>query len=90
MKRFQKMAQSMGNDQAFPVKKTLVINPSNPLIQNALKLHERGDKNELVDKICRHVEDLAAISSDGLKNDERDLFVNRSQSLIQELTNMAL
>ncbi len=90
MKRFQKMAQSMGNDQAFPLKKTLVINPSNPLIQNALKLHERGDKVELVEKICRHVEDLASISSDGLKNDERDLFVNRSQSLIQELTNMAL
>lgn len=90
MKRFSKMAQSMGNDNAFPLKKTLVINPSNPLIQNALKLHERGDRTELVEKICRHVEDLACISSEGLKNDERDLFVTRSQSLIQELTNMAL
>ncbi|PIP91819.1 MAG: molecular chaperone HtpG [Bdellovibrionales bacterium CG12_big_fil_rev_8_21_14_0_65_38_15] len=90
MKRFQKMAQSMGNDSAFPLKKTLVINPSNPLIQNALKLHERGDKNDLVDKICRHVEDLASISSEGLKNDQRDLFVTRSQTLISELTNLAL
>ena len=90
MKRFSKMAQSMGNDHTFPLKKTLVINPANPLIQNALRLHERGDREELVEKICRHVEDLACISSEGLKNDERDLFVTRSQSLIQELTNMAL
>jgi molecular chaperone HtpG len=90
MKRFSKMAQSMGNDKAFPLKKTLVINPANPLIQNALKLHERGDRGPLVEKICRHVEDLACISSEGLKNDERDLFVRRSQDLMQELTNMAL
>lgn len=90
MKRFSKMAQSMGNDKAFPLKKTLVINPANPLIQNALKLHERGDRDALVEKICRHAYDLANISSEGLKNDERDVFVRRSQDLIQELTNMAL
>lgn len=90
MKRFSKMAQSMGNDKAFPIKKTLVINPANPLIQNALKLHERGDREALVEKICRHTFDLASISSEGLKNDERDVFVRRSQDLIQELTNMAL
>lgn len=90
MKRFSKMAQSMGNDKAFPLKKTLVINPANPLIQNALKLHERGDREALVEKICRHTFDLASISSEGLKNDERDVFVRRSQELIQELTNMAL
>ncbi len=90
MKRFSKMAQSMGNDKAFPIKKTLVINPANPLIQNALKLHERGDREPLVEKICRHVEDLASISSEGLKNDERDVFVRRSQELMAELTTMAL
>lgn len=90
MKRFAKMAQSMGQNAMFPTKKTLVINPNNPLIQNALKIHEKGNHEALVDKICHHVEDLATISSEGLANEDKDLFVKRSQELIQELTNMAL
>ncbi|MBK22742.1 MAG: molecular chaperone HtpG [Halobacteriovorax sp.] len=90
MKRFAKMAQSMGQNAMFPTKKTLVINPSNALIQNALKIHEKGNNTELVDKICHHVEDLATISSEGLKNEDKDLFVKRSTDLIQELTNLAL
>lgn len=91
MKRFQKMTRTMGNgDTAFPVKKTLVINPANPLIQNALKIHEKGNSDELVAKICHHVEDLAAISSEGLADENREVFVERSQQLIEELTNFAL
>ena len=85
------MTQSMGNAQMnFPVKKTLVINPANPLIQNAFKIHEKGNSEELVSKICHHVEDLAAISSEGLADENRELFVERSQQLIEELTNFAL
>lgn len=89
MKRMQQMAKSMGNDSMFPVKKTLVINPNNPLIQNALKLHEKGS-SDLVNKICHHVEDLAHISSEGLKHEEREAFVLRTQELMQVLTNLAL
>lgn len=89
MKRFQKMAQSMGQGEtAFPVKKTLVINPSNALIQNALKLHEKGDKKDLVEKLVHYVGDLASISSEGLKNEDKEQFVVRSQKLIEELTGM--
>lgn len=89
MKRMHQMAKSMGNDSMFPVKKTLVINPASPLIQNALKLHEKGADN-LVKKLCHHVEDLAHISSEGLKHEEREAFVLRTQELMQELTNLAL
>jgi molecular chaperone HtpG len=89
MKRFQKMTASMGSN-VFPLKKTLVINPGNSLIQNAFKLHQRGDKKELVEKICHHVESLAHISSEGLKNEDRELFVQRSQELIQQLTDLHL
>ena len=89
MKRLSKMTMSMGNSP-FPVKKTLVINPSNSLIKNALKIHESGQKEDLVNKICHYVEDLAAISSEGLKTEERDAFVKRSQDLISDLTNLAL
>ena len=90
MKRFSKMATSMGQNQSFPVKKTLVINPKNALIQNALKIHEKGNNEPIVDMICHHVEDLATISSEGLKNEDKEKFVERSQNLIKELTNLAL
>ncbi len=89
MKRMNQMAKNMGNDSMFPVKKTLVINPGSPLIQNALKLHEKGN-DALVKKICHHVEDLAHISSEGLKHEDREAFVTRTQELMQELTNLAL
>lgn len=86
MKRFAKMAQSMGNNAAFPTKKTLVINPANPLIQNALKIHESGKNEALVKKLCHHIEDLAKISSAGLEHDDKEHFVQRSQDLIKDLT----
>jgi molecular chaperone HtpG len=89
MKRMHQMAKSMGNEMMFPVKKTLVINPGSPIIQNALKLHEKGN-NDLVKKLCHHVEDLAHISSEGLKHEDREAFVLRTQDLMQELTNLAL
>jgi molecular chaperone HtpG len=90
MKRMHQMAKGMGNDAMFPIKKTLVINPGSPLIQNALKLHEKGTNSPLVKKIVHHVEDLAQISSEGLKHEDREAFVSRTQELMQELTNLAL
>jgi len=90
MRRFSKMSESMGGTEKFPIKKTLVVNPANPLIQNALKMHEKGNHEGLVNKLCHHVQDLAHISSGGLGNEERDSFVKRSQELLKELTNLAL
>ncbi len=90
MKRFSKMTASMGTSSSFPIKKTLVINPDNELIKNALAIHEKGNNGELVSKLCHYVEDLANISSEGLKNEDRDNFVKRSQELLKELTTLAL
>ncbi len=89
MKRLQKMTLGMGGNK-FPVKKTLVINSSNPLIQNALKLYEKGGQEKLVENICQHVESLAHLSSEGLGPEERADFVIRSQELIEKLTTLAL
>ncbi|MCK5882444.1 MAG: molecular chaperone HtpG [Bacteriovoracaceae bacterium] len=89
-KRMQNMMKSMGQDNSFPLKKTLVVNPSNPLIQNAFKISEKGDNAPLVEKICHYVEDLAYISSEGLKVEDKDKFVARSQELMSELTKFAL
>jgi molecular chaperone HtpG len=90
MKRFSQMAKSMGNSNMFPVKKTLVINPNNNLIKNAMKIWQAGKHPLLVEKICHHVEDLATISSEGLKHDEKEMFVKRTQELIEELSTLAL
>lgn len=87
MKRFQQMTKSMGNAGfAMPLKKTLVVNPNNPLIKNALKIWEKGEKKGLAEKICHHVQDLASISSEGLTPEEKEKFVSRSQDLVQELS----
>ncbi len=90
MKRFAKMAQSMGQNASFPIKKTLVINPNNPLVQMALKMEEKGTHPELVAGLCKHVEDLALISSEGLEGDEKDAFVKRTSGLVGQLAGLAL
>jgi len=87
MKRFQQMTKSMGNAAfSMPIKKTLVVNPSNTLIQNALKIWEKGDKKGLAEQIAHYVQDLASLSSEGLSSEEKEKFVSRSQSLVQELS----
>lgn len=87
MKRFQQMTKSMGQTAfSMPLKKTLVVNPRNALIQNALKIWEKGEKKDLAEKICHHVQDLASLSAEGLTSEEKEKFVNRSQSLVQELS----
>ncbi len=87
MKRFQQMTKSMGNTAfSMPIKKTLVVNPSNALIKNALKIWEKGEKKDLAEKICHHVQDLASLSSEGLSSEDKDQFVSRSQALVQELS----
>ncbi len=90
MKRFAKMAQSMGQNSTFPIKKTLVINPQNPLVQMALKMEEKGTHPELVAGLCKHVEDLALISSEGLEGAEKDAFVKRTSGLVGQLAGLAL
>lgn len=88
MKRFAQMAKSMNmgamGGKGLAIKKTLMVNPGSSIVQSALRLHEKG-REQLVEKICHHVADLAQISSEGLKNEEKENFVARSQELISEL-----
>jgi molecular chaperone HtpG len=89
MKRFQQMTKSMGQSNfEMPSKKTLVLNPSHNLVQNVFKLAD--DKKELAGKLSHHIQDLAAISGEGLTDDQRKSFVKRSQDLMAELSNLAL
>ena len=91
MKRFQQMTKSMGNTGfSMPLKKTLVVNPQNTLIKNAMKIWEKGEKKEIAEKIVHHVQDLATLSSEGLSPEDKEKFVTRSQSLVQELSNFVI
>ncbi len=91
MKRFQQMTKSMGQQNfEMPTKKTLVVNPSHGLVKNAFTLAEKGEKKELANKLCYYIQDLAAISGEGLNDDQRKAFVERSQDLMSELSNLAL
>ncbi|MFP5458722.1 MAG: molecular chaperone HtpG [Bacteriovoracia bacterium] len=89
MRRFQQMTKSMGQSFAMPLKKTLVVNPTHPLVQNAWKLSE-GKHKDLAKKMVTHVQDLATLSSEGLTAENKEAFVARSQALIQELSGLAL
>lgn len=75
---------------AMPLKKTLIVNPRNSLVQNAFKIWEKGEKKELAEKMCLHVQDLASLSSEGLTSEEKEKFIARSQSLVQELSQYIL
>jgi molecular chaperone HtpG len=90
MRRFQQMTKSMGNGFSMPLKKTLVINPTHPLVQNAWKLWEGGLKKDLAKKLVTHVQDLATLSSEGLTAENKEAFVARSNALVQELSGFAL
>jgi molecular chaperone HtpG len=91
MRRFQQMTRSLGQSaSAFPLTKTLVVNPSNGLVQNAWKLWDQGQDRELAKKLATHVRDLATLSSEGLPEGQKEAFVGRSQDLIQQLSGMAL
>jgi molecular chaperone HtpG len=91
MKRLAQMTRTMGTSaMQMPVKKTLVINPANPLVQNALKIWEKGEKTQLVEKICNYVQDIATISGEGFQDtNEKNEFVKRSQDLVAELSQYA-
>lgn len=91
MRRFQQMTKSMGNNAfPMPIKKTLVINPTNALVKNAWKLWDKEEKKDLARKIVAHVQDLATLSSEGLPEGQKEAFVGRSQQLIQELSQFAI
>ena len=75
---------------SMPLKKTLVINPSHPLVQNAWKLWEGGVKKDLARKLVTHVQDMATLSSEGLTAENKEAFVKRSQTLVQELSTLAI
>ena len=85
-KRLSKMTESLGREANFPIKRTLVVNPKAPLIQNILDLHEKAPEDPLVTKLCQHIADLATLSGQGLDGAGKENLVRRGQELMQVFT----
>jgi molecular chaperone HtpG len=69
---------------------TLVLNTSNPLIQNLQRLEEAGDDDALVELICKHVYDLALLSQKNFDAQAMTQFVQRSNEVLTRLSARAV
>ncbi len=89
-KKMQQMSKQFGQNMSFPLKKTLVINPSSKLVGTIVSLWDQ-DKKDLAKKLSCHLQELAAFSCGDLEEkEERQQFINRTQDLMSELSSLAL
>ncbi len=68
--------------------KTLVINKNNPLVKKLLSLKDNQDKKEDINVICNQIVDLALLSNKELNAEELDLFIKRSNQLMNKVISL--
>lgn len=66
----------------FNEEKTLVINDKNTIIQKILSMKDDESKKDKLSLICNQVVDLALLSNKELSSEELDLFIKRSNELM--------
>ena len=81
-RRFSEMSRIYGQDFKLPETHTLVLNASNPVIQGLLGAEE-GEKRDLM---AAQLYDLARMSTRPLEKDEVTAFLNRSNKLLEMLS----
>lgn len=96
MRRMQEMMAMMQQQTAqFPEEHTLLVNTAHPLIQNLLDMSQgaivQADGGQsptatMATMICQHVYDLALMAQKGFDADGMKSFVERSNSLLTDLT----
>ncbi|BAC89755.1 molecular chaperone HtpG [Gloeobacter violaceus] len=69
---------------------TLVLNTSNPLIQNVQRLADTGRDDALVTLVCQHVYDLALLSQKSFDAAAMGQFIQRSNDVLTRLSNRAV
>ena len=85
MRRYKEMSAIYGQDFAFPVKYTLVLNRLSPTVQ---RLNRIGDQ-ETRDLLCRQLFDLSRLSSRPLEAEDLKNFIARSNELVARLAEKA-
>ncbi|MBT9315561.1 molecular chaperone HtpG [Leptothoe spongobia] len=96
MRRMQEMMAMMQQQTAqFPEEHTLLVNTAHPLIQNLLDMSQgaivqtdggQSPTSAMANMICQHVYDLALMAQKGFDADGMKSFVERSNSLLTDLT----
>jgi molecular chaperone HtpG len=91
LRRLKEMTALMQQKQMdFLDQHTLVINTTNPLIQNLQRMDETGADDDLVGLICQHVYDLALISQKNFDAQAMSQFVQRSNDVLTRLSQKAV
>ncbi|WP_218083019.1 molecular chaperone HtpG [Anthocerotibacter panamensis] len=83
LKEMTAMMQQKNMD--FLDEHTLLLNTSNPLVQNLQKLEDSGKDPDLVALLCRQVYDLALMSQKPFDADSLQSFIQRSNTVMAQL-----
>ncbi len=95
MRRLQEMTALMQQDNMrFPDQHVLLVNTAHPLIENIYKLSQgsiiqgsgESPSGTMAKMLCCHVYDLALISQKGFDAEGMKSFVERSNSMLTQLT----
>lgn len=81
MEEMQKMYGGMNLPNMPKPEETLIINASNPLVNNVLKAAD----DEVKELICRNIVDMAKLSHNTLNGDDRAAFLERNSKIMDML-----
>ena len=91
VKRMKTMSHFMkGNSMPMFDDLTLVINSNNGMVKDILSLHNKPGKENLTNKLCHHIFDLAKMSKQQLTGEQMQSFIQRSNELMTKLSNQSL
>ncbi|HOP73229.1 MAG TPA: molecular chaperone HtpG, partial [Thermoclostridium caenicola] len=88
-RRFREMSKTFGNTinpDLFPVEETLVLNLSNPLIRDIIRLYEDQDKKSDALFAAGYVYDLAVLNHKQLDPERMAKFIEKSNELLRRMT----
>lgn len=87
-RRMQEMSAMFGGmdvSTMFPKEQTLVLNSSNTLVKELLKLKDNMDKKDDIQLISEHIYDLAMMSHQQLEPEAMTRFIERSNKIMMKL-----
>ena len=92
-RRMMEMLEAYANNEEFRAmfanqkpEETLVLNKNNKLVKALLSMADKAEKPEDVSLLCRQLYDLALMSHRPLTSEEMTDFIDRSNLLLEKLT----
>ena len=92
-RRMMEMLEAYANNEEFRAmfanqkpEETLVLNKNNKLVKALLSMADKAEKQEDVSLLCRQLYDLALMSHRPLTSEEMTDFIDRSNLLLEKLT----